>query len=294
MPEVDTPLPGLHGFRRRQFPPVAAAVPPPAPAPEQGTLTVHMPGSHRVTLGQLRTLPPPPSLGRHHKPVPHYQLVETVEEQIEARGWEVRRTQLAVNKNAQMVFGVLDLVKLRDKVRDDDLAVGPDSSEMGTTFGFRNSVNQSFGLRGVAGGRVWICDNLCLSGAEFVLQQKNTLRMNLAERVSVAIDKFIEQSRQLIDDIEALKQRPMADYAAKSLLYDVFSTGALPLHLLDDVNGFYFRPQEQHTDCQPRSAWGLHNACTRGAGLLKDTQRFHSSMALGRVFDLAKTAPSIY
>ena len=275
------------------------------------SLVIHNRGSHRVTMEQLRNLPEPPSLGRLHKPIPHYQLVDVITEQIKDRGWDVKRLQLGVNKGGQAIFGIMDLVRPSTPILElagtdiepqDYLSVlrnlnrtppeeVKEPDEMGTSFGFRSSTNKSIAIRGVAGGRVFVCDNLVLSGSEFVLQQKSTIRLNLQQKVSLAIDKFIEQSKKLIEDIAALKGKNLSDIAAESMLYKVFSKGALPTHLLDDVDMLYFRPQEQHPDCQPRTAWGLHNACTRAAKRLNPSMQFSSTMSLGRVFNLAKVAP---
>jgi hypothetical protein len=258
----------------------------------QASLTVHRPGSQRVTLDQLRTLPEPESLGRLHKPVPHYQLVDTISAEIQARGYDITRSQLAVNKGANLLFAVMDLkqaqpLTLRWKAPD------PVDEEVGISFGFRNSINKQLNLRGVAGARVWLCDNLCLSGGETVISTKNTLRLNLAEKVSLAVDKFLIQSKILMEDLNTLRDWPLSDTEAKEILYNVFSQGVMSLHLLDDVHMNYFRPLDEYADCQPRTAWGLHNACTRAAKSLKDSQRYNSSIGLGRIFGLATTPATI-
>jgi hypothetical protein len=42
------------------------------------------------------------------------------------------------------------------------------------------------------------------------------------------------------------------------------------------------------TDCQPRTAWGLHNAFTRAMKDLVPTSAFNRSVALGRAFGMTE------
>ena len=282
---------------------------PDAPVAGTTSLSIYARGSKRVTRDQLRGLPEPVSMGRLHRPIPHHQLIDVIEDQLFDRNWAIKRGQYGINQGGKALFGVMDLHRIPDLAREtpesgtflsnmghslrksqDEVQETP---EMGTSFGFRSSTNSTVAIRAVAGGRVFVCDNLVLSGAEFVLQQKSTIRLNLQQKVSLAIDKFITQSKVLIEDIEALKNRALADNMAQSLLYKVFSKGILPAHLLDDVDLLYFKPQDAHTDCQPRTAWGLHNACTRAAKSLNPSMQFNSTMRLGQLFDLAKTAPAL-
>jgi hypothetical protein len=239
------------------------------------TLMIHKPGSFRVSLDQLRHLPVPEAMGPRHRPIPHHILVDTIVDQVTDRGWTVAKQQLATARKGRMLFGLMDLR-------------GPDTTEgLGTTFGFRSSTNQSFAIRGVAGARVFVCDNLALSGQEFVMNHKLTTRLNLPFLISKALNKFIDQSKTLMEDIEKMKRILLTDSTAKIRLFNLFNSGAMPIHLFDDVAQLYFKPQDEHPDCQPRSAWGLHNACTRAIKLLKPAAQFTSTIDVGRQFDLA-------
>ena len=238
-------------------------------------LSIHSKGSHRVTLEQLRNLPVPEIMGARHMPVPHWRLIDEIENQVADRRWRVERRDLGVSQKGARLFGTM---QLRGPVEGED---------MGTCFGFRSSTNQSFAIRGVAGARVFVCDNLMLSGTEFVLNRKHTTLLNLPEMVSKALNKFIDQSRQLFIDISTMKNNWLDDQTAKLRIFNLFHRGALPLHLFDDVCQYYFDAQDDHPDCQPRSMWGLHNACTRAIKRLKPAAQFSSTIDVGRQFHLA-------
>ena len=90
-----------------------------------------------------------------------------------------------------------------------------------------------------------------------------------------------------MQDIENMKKVLLTDSSAKIRLFNLFNNGAMPIHLFDDVSQLYFKPQDEHPDCQPRSAYGLHNACTRAIKLLKPAAQFTSTIDVGRQFDLA-------
>lgn len=238
-------------------------------------LCIHTPGSHFVAYEALRNLPEPESMGSRHLPVPHWKLVDTIRDQVADRGWTVHKEKLGISQKGKRLFGTMQLR-------------GPDTMDgMDTCFGFRSSTNQSFAIRGVAGSRIFVCDNLVLSGDEFVLNRKSTTLLNLPQMVSVALNKFIDQGKQLLLDIDLMKQNWIDNQTAKLRIFNLFHQGAMPLHLFDNVCGNYFSPQDEHVDCQPRTMWGLHNACTRAIKLLKPAAQFSASIDVGRQFHLA-------
>jgi hypothetical protein len=218
-------------------------------------------------------------MGRLHKPIPHHILIDTVLDQVADRGWSVAKQQFAVARKGRMLFATMDLRGPKGDVTNAETGDGSSAA-----FGFRSSVNQTFAIRGVAGQRVWLCDNLCMSGSEFVMRHKLTKLLNLPFLVSGALNKFIEQTETLLGDIEEMRNTVIADREAKVRIFDVFNQGALPLHMFDDVSQLYFRPQDEHPDCQPRTAWGLHNACTRAIKLLNPARQFTAGVDVSRIF----------
>jgi hypothetical protein len=238
-----------------------------------GILCAHSPKfeSKLVQYNDLAALPVPAILGRHHKPIPHVALVDTILREADVRGYDIARQQYALGRKGAALFGVLDFV-------------GGD--ERGISFGFRSAQDQSLALRGVAGSRVFVCDNLALSGDTFVLSRKHTTGLDLIDAVRYGFDKFATQVADLGNQIALLESIGVTDSEAKLLIYEVFAAKLLPSRLFEDVNANYFAPKPEWTDVQPRTKWGVHNAITRAIHDLSPTRAFGATSALGRQFGL--------
>lgn len=240
------------------------------------TLSAHSPKfeSHLISFDALQNLPAPIALGPYHKPVPHAVLVDSLHAEIAMRGYDVAREQLAVSKNGMSLFGVMDLTPA-----DGSVGIGVDR---GLSFGFRNAVDMSMAIRGVAGSRVFVCDNLALSGETFALSRKNTTRLDLKFAIANGFDKFLAQTRQLTAEITRLQLAEVSDSDAKILIFDTFAAGIVPIRLFDDVERFYFRPTADMTDCTPRTKWGVFNAFTRALRDVTPMRLLGASVALGK------------
>ena len=239
-------------------------------------LMVHTPGSQMVTLDQLRNLPTPVVLGARHQPIPHHVLMNTLTDQIAARNWDVTRTQMGTAASGKRLFGTM---KLR----------GPgnmDAKEMNPTLGFRSSTDSALSIRMVVGATVFVCDNLCFSGDQMILRKKSTTGLlDLPGLINEGLDRFMIKAEQFERDVDRMKDVPLQGFTAKARLFDIFNQDVMPLHLLPKVSSLYFDPAEDHTDCQPRSLWGLNNACTRAVHLLKKpAAKFDTSQAVGEHF----------
>jgi len=240
----------------------------------QSTLVAHSPkfNAKLVTLDALRMLPEPQALGTRHKPVPHAVLIDTIHNEMDKREMTILREQFALSHLGKAIFGVMDLKSTQ--------------TDRTTSFGFRSSIDQLLAIKAVAGTRVFVCDNLALSGDTIAFQRKSTTGLDLPSVVAAGFDRFVEQSQILNLQIEVLSLTTISDIQAKTKVFDIFNTGILPVRLFHDVNRFYFKPTDEQTDCQPRTLWGLHNAMTRAARDLTPVRLFRASVELGRAFDL--------
>lgn len=244
--------------------------------------------SRLSTRAQLAQLPEPAALGRLHKPVPHAVLVDAIHQEADRRGYTIAREQLAVSKTNAALFGVLDL-QLKDGIHQ--LATQPGQpltpAQRGIVFGFRNATDQQFGIRAVAGTRVFVCDNMALSGDLIAISRKNTTRLDLGDAIALGFDKFAAHVGALEIQVARLEATTLEDGQAKRLVYDLFAARIIPIRLFDDVHRYYFAPTDATPETQPRTLWGLHNACTRALRDLSPIRGFAASAALGKAFDLA-------
>lgn len=245
------------------------------------TLIAHSPkfAAKLTTLDHLRTLPEPVAMGPMHKPVPHVRLLDAILAEIERRNYTPVRQQLALGAKGQALFGVIDL----EPKQMNALVANP---ERGISFGFRSSTNQELAIKAVAGSRVFVCDNLALSGDMIAFHRKHTAGLDLADLIAHGFDRFIQQTAVLEIQIHRLQVTVLGDAEAKQRIFDVFNAGIMPVRLFDDVARFYFQPTQEQTDCLPRSLWGLHNAFTRAARDLSPVRRFQATVALGQAFEM--------
>lgn len=243
------------------------------------TLIAHSPRfeSKLVSVAELAKLPEPSPLGVRHKPVPHIALVERIFEEIDRRGLQVTRSQFALGAKGHALFGVIDL-------RRGSEAAG----ERGLSFGFRSSTNQALSIKAVAGTRVFVCDNLALSGDMIALMRKSTTGLDLKDAIAGGFDKFAQHTEALDVQIDVLKLTDLSDGEAKQRIFDVFHKGIVPVKLFEDVSRYYFNPQPEQTDVTPRSLWGLHNAFTRAMKELSPVRAFGATVELGKFFGMGK------
>ena len=233
-------------------------------------------GSHPVTMDALRTLPSPQVLGNRHMPVRHDDFVDAIVMEVGNRNWNIESLNMGIANGGKELFGVMDLR-------------GPEGfgADMRSLYGFRNSINQKFSRQAVAGARVMVCSNLCFSGDMFVMRRKNTINAILSEGIAEGMDKFMGQTALLQRDVERLKNFELTDGRAKEAIFDIFNDGVLPHRLLPEVGQLYFS-DDRPEDCEPRTMWGVNNACTRSIKKLpSDNSQFAHAVDIGKHFQLA-------
>ena len=243
-------------------------------------LCLHTGETDRVTRDTLRVLPLPQPLSPRHRPVPHIELVEALQEQLVRRGLAISCEQLALRRDGQRLFGTMDLAWQ---------ARASAATEEGLALGLRQGNDLSYAIEIVTGQRIFVCDNLALYGEVIAVRRKHTSGLRLAEELSAGLDRYLEYVGRLVDGIATLKQRAIETAEAKRAIYDVFAQRILPLRFFDDVDRAYFRPEAGWTDCQPRTLWAVHNACTRVARELPLNVQLQATTRLGRLFGLGRT-----
>lgn len=232
-----------------------------------------------ATEEDLAHLPVPVSLGETHQPVPHAVLVSAMRATVLAQGYTIARQELGLGRRGKRLFGVMDLEPPANKVRRGD---------RGLSIGFRNSTDETLAIRVVAGARVFVCDNLCLSGDMIALKRRNIKSLDLASALAAGFKRYVAHAHALDLQITDLQEASLSDHGARAKLYALFADKTLPMRLFRPVYQNYFEPSESMTDCQPRTWWGLHNACTRALKLVSRQRAFPMNVALGYAFGLTQ------
>jgi hypothetical protein len=128
-----------------------------------GTLIAHV-DSGKVPYEKLGEYPVPEATGRW-KPIAHLELVDTLKNQINSN-YRIAKEEYAVSNNGFKLFGVLDL--------ESELVPG-----VGKSIGFRHGNDKQLAVQIVAGGRVFVCDNMMLHGSLVILRAKHTWGFHL-------------------------------------------------------------------------------------------------------------------
>lgn len=208
-------------------------------------------GGYLVDRAQLR-LVPTPNPTPSHVPVPHDLLLDEVNQALFALGIRIGRESLALAKNGQRFFGVLQLVH-------DDMPEG-----YAPVLGLRNSHDKTFAAQFVTGSTVFVCDNLAFSGS-FLLTRKHTSRILQALKelvirgVSLAQAALVEQDRRL----EQYRLTRITDAGAHDLMVEMFRRQVFGPARIGTVIEQWHQPiHDEHAE-DGRTLWRLMNAVTQ-------------------------------
>jgi hypothetical protein len=234
------------------------------------TLTAHR-GATLVSRDELAQYEPPAPEGRW-KPVKHALIVDLMHEELERRDIRVAKEEYAIQREGHYLFAALTTNWL-------------DTGETAAAIAFRHSNDKSEAMKMYAGVRVFICDNMALSGDELILNRQHTTRLNVAAELTKAFDKYKDGALVLQRNIGDLKGGPLSLGDAQRKLFDVCYRRMLPSRMLIPVTDGYL----SHED---RTDWGLLNALTLHAKHLAPGPNMRAHTRIGRYFGLGQGNPS--
>jgi len=241
---------------------------------QQGQLLSHI-DTDLVTREQL-ALVETPDATRSFKPVPHIELIDTLEHVLRLNQITIRNEKFALRRDGSTLFGVLQLAY-------------QDTPDGMAALGLRTSNNRTMSIQICAGLSVFVCDNMVFRGDLIALNRKHTAGLHLRTEINHAVLRFQDHFGRLTGEISNLKDRAVSNSEAKAILHDVFVQGILPIRLLPDASDLYFEPFVD--EFRPRNAWSLHNAFTAVAKEMPITTRMPAIQELGRYFGMSSEAP---
>ena len=247
------------------------------------TLMAHS-GAVKVSRGDLIHIQTPPRT-ISFMPVPHDTLIELIEKNLDSRGFAIRGSEFAVQDgklDGQTLVGakMFATFTLQHQIHDD----------FAFALGLRAANDKSMAIELVAGCKVFVCDNLALSGEADILWRKHTSGLSdliLRTAVSLGVGKAINRFASFDAGITALKERFITDTEAKANIYDAVVKGIMPQAFLPKVGKAYFEPL--HPEFEPRNMWSLQNAYTeifRTEYATKPHLALESAQNLGAMFNL--------
>lgn len=220
-------------------------------------------GARGATVEEVANVPMPLATATW-QPVSHLRVLEHVRETLGAAGYTVTREQLALNRQGQQFFAVLDLAR----------TIHGDTATL--AIGVRNSIDKSFPMGLVGGSRVFVCDNLAFSSDLIHVKRKHTRygELRFSEAIAGAVSRlpaFEAQENRRVEVMQAT--RIPTRFAEVLTLRSAIDWHLLPLRQVPAVVQETRCPTftEFHNDGQDDgsvSLWRLWNAYThvlRGA-----------------------------
>ena len=233
------------------------------------TLIAHV-DTELVTREQLAMIPMPEGTASF-RPVPHIELVMSIQAILETKGIAIQREQFAVRADGSRLFATFDL------------SIEGILGSCGA-LGIRTGNDRTMRLQMLTGMRIFVCDNMAFSGDEIILNRKHTAGLNLLPELMDAVGRYQLRYATLLSEIRSLAEMTIDDQQAKAILHDAFMAEVMPLRYLKDVSQAYFHPTIP--EWEPRTAWSLHNSFT---GVMREmglNRRMEATQELGKVFGL--------
>lgn len=234
-------------------------------APQTATLLAHCVAA-KLSREELAHLPTPIGTDTH-RPVPHYELVNVLDETLSFRHISIVRSEFAVTPDGMKLFGVLELEQGFEGCR--------------FAIGVRNSHDKSMRLAMTVGYRVFVCDNLAFHGDFTPVLAKHSKKFNITAALSVGVDQMARAFGPMVQAVTSWREHQLSDEAAKLLIYRAFLERELdiPRSLGPRVHDLYFNPTQEAF--APRTLWSLSNAFTAALKDLDPIPQFKATARLG-------------
>jgi hypothetical protein len=232
----------------------------------EATLMTHV-GASKVKRADLSLVPTPPATDTF-KPIAHAALIDELEKSLAFRHIQIMRDEYAVTPDGMKLFGLLEL--------------GAEFEGVRFAIGLRNANDKSMRLGMVAGYRVFVCDNMALSGDFKPLLAKHTKNFDLVESLSIGVDRIQRGFEPLREAITFKRACQLRGDEARSMIYRAFMENRLPLKLLKIVHQEFF-VAPSHEEFKPQTVWSLENAFTTAFKELKPVKQYEAAAKLGRL-----------
>lgn len=208
-------------------------------------------GGQNLTDKQLKALKleRPAGVSDRWSGIPHFDLVRTMEDRMEAAGWHFEDRKVAVDKTGFDMVGAWNVtVPGIAEMDDQKLAIG-----------FQHSNRCKRSLRLLVGSTVLVCTNGMATG-EIVLAKKHTVGLSLGEEIDEGLERYVVSAKQLKVRTDLLKVTELTDEQADHILMEAGRSKLIGFPTLGQVSEEYFHPT--FADNGSKTAWGLYNAFT--------------------------------
>lgn len=180
-------------------------------------------------------------------------FVTRIEKQLQVEGIRVVDQKLALGKNGQRLFGLMQV----------ELPACP-AKDFGCVLGLRNSYDKSCSTGLCIGATVFVCDNLSFSGSKITFERKHTanllrdLSWIITETTSILPVEFARQSQAF----ETYRVTELSDTEAHDLVIRLYDDRALNLTDIPSLLQEWRNPRHPEFVATGKTAWRLFNAAT--------------------------------
>ena len=210
-------------------------------------------------------------------PVPHIQVIESLEKGIRKQGWEISDEQYGLARDDQKLFGVMSIEN-------------SDNPEWSRTIGIRNSHDKSLCVGITAGVNVLVCSNLAFGGTA-VLQRRHTSGIDIEEMVEAGIATLADSFLSLEITLDRLRDLYLTENQARTLIVRIAEADAIPS--CDILPVFKEFQTPRHNEFGDPSCWSLLNAITETAHKYAPARVDRCHRKLTRLFGLDGNKPAL-
>lgn len=214
----------------------------------EGKLCLHCGGkiADRLALAEVII----PGQTDSYQPVPHLTLVEKIDgiaRNLLHR--DLVRESFGLAREGKQMFGVLTY-----KNGDDE--------EIGLSIGIRNSYDKTMSIGVALGGRVFVCDNLAMSGQIRIVRKHTQGVWQAIEDMTISTLYHYEPIWQALKkDVVSMKQVKLGNLHGHELLGRLIGANVLSPRQIPVAYREWDHPAIP--DFEPRNIWSLYNACNQ-------------------------------
>jgi len=208
--------------------------------------------NNNVTIEQVRDIPMvrPENVGRLWQGLPHGELVDTILEEVQGRGWVVSDKRFSVGHDGADLVGALDFASVGDLTPPEGISFA---------LGFQTDNRCWRALKLFVGGEVTVCTNGLVTG-EIILRRKHTIGLSIKEEICKAIDSYTVSAKCMSHHVESLRQRHLSNSQWEHIVMEAGRQGVIPGSRLLRLDSEFRNPR--HAEHGTNTSWTALQAYT--------------------------------
>jgi hypothetical protein len=152
---------------------------------------------------------PVPHATATYSPLSHADLVNSVLESLDKKGYQLKDERYSVARSGQQMFG--------------SMVISADNAEQDMQIGFRNSYDKSLQVGLVSGSRVIVCSNLMIAGdIKTMMMHKGDVVQEVGKAVESVVGGLEKKFKLMLKDTAKLKDVKVDPTITAHILGELF------------------------------------------------------------------------